>query len=175
MQTLSLPQLHISHWPPSLFAPGGEVEEPADDASSAQSPPAKDELRTRVLVVDDAIDVSEMFGTMLRLSGYDVAVANSAIEALEQANLKQFDVIVSDIGMPEMNGYELAGRLREMPGYADVPLIAVTGFALYKDRTQAYESGFNAHLSKPVNPMTLLDTIEKLRKQGKDAEGKARQ
>jgi CheY-like chemotaxis protein len=64
--------------------------------------------------------------------------------------------------MPEMNGYELAKRLREMPGYKSVPMIAVTGFALYKDRSQALESGFDAHLSKPVNPTTLLDLIERL-------------
>ena len=74
-----------------------------------------------------------------------------------------FDVIVSDIGMPEMNGYELARRLRALPGYANVPMIAVTGFSMYKDQTQALESGFNAHLSKPVNPTTLLDLIERLR------------
>jgi two-component system CheB/CheR fusion protein len=105
-----------------------------------------------------------MFSMMLQLSGYDVGVAASATEALEQARSMQFDVIVSDIGMPEMNGYELARRLRQMPDYASVPMIAVTGYAMYKDQTQALESGFNAHLSKPVNPTTLLDLIEQLRK-----------
>ena len=116
-----------------------------------------------MLVVDDAPDVLEMFSTLLRLSGYNVAVADSASQALERAQATQFDVVVSDIGMPEMNGYELAKRLRKLPGYSDVPMIAVTGYARYNDRTQAIESGFNAHLSKPVNPTTLLDLIERLR------------
>jgi len=117
-----------------------------------------------VLIVDDAPDVLEMFSMMLQLSGYDVEVAASASEALEHARSGQFDVIVSDIGMPEMNGYELARRLRKMPDYASTPMIAVTGYSMYKDQSQALESGFNAHLSKPVNPTTLLDLIEQLRK-----------
>lgn len=104
-----------------------------------------------------------MFGMMLRLWGYEVTVATSAKEALDVASVAQFDVIVSDIGMPEMNGYELCKRLRALPGYESVPMIAVTGFAQYKDRDQALASGFDAHLSKPVNPVTLLDLIEKLR------------
>lgn len=113
--------------------------------------------------MDDSPDVLEMFGIMLSLSGYEVAVAASATEALEHARATQFDVIVSDIGMPEINGYELARRLRELPGYANVPMIAVTGFTRYKDHAQALESGFNAHLSKPVYPTTLLNLIERLR------------
>ena len=114
-----------------------------------------------MLVVDDALDVLEMFRIMLSLSDYEVEVAPSASEALEKARAIQFDVVVSDIGMPEMNGYELAQRLRTMPGYAQVPLIAVTGFARINDRDMALQSGFNAHLAKPVNPTTLLDLIEK--------------
>jgi two-component system CheB/CheR fusion protein len=115
------------------------------------------------MVVDDAPDVLEMFGMILHLSGYKVSVAASASEALELAGAMQFDVIVSDIGMPEMNGYELARRLREFPGYTNVPMIAVTGFSMFKDRAQALKSGFDAHLSKPVDPVNLLDLIERLR------------
>jgi two-component system, chemotaxis family, CheB/CheR fusion protein len=156
MQGLSLP---VSQLPPNLFAPCGS-DDPVEAYVEKQSHDLG-ERQARVLVVDDAPDVLEMFGVMLRLSGYNVAVAASATEALEHARTMQFDVVVSDIGMPEMNGYELARRLREMPGYTDVPMIAVTGFAMYKDKSQALESGFNAHLSKPVNPTTLLDLIER--------------
>ncbi|MBD0372097.1 MAG: response regulator [Pyrinomonadaceae bacterium] len=161
MQGLSLPTLPVPHSPSIIFSPCGSDD--AVDAAAREQSTEAEKRPARVLVVDDAPDVLEMFGVMLRISGYDVAVAASAAEALEQASVMTFDVIVSDIGMPEMNGYELAQRLRTLPGYADVPMIAVTGFSMYKDQTQALESGFNAHLSKPVNPTTLLDLIERLR------------
>ncbi len=115
-----------------------------------------------MLVVDDAPDVLEMFGMMLKLSGYDVGVAASPAEALEQASRAQFDLVVSDIGMPQMNGYELAQRLRAIPGYESVPMIAVTGFSRFYDPGHSLESGFNAHLTKPVHPTTLLNLIEQL-------------
>lgn len=162
MPGLSLPRLMVSALPPMLFSPGG-VDDSVGDASPREESYQKENRRLRVLVVDDAPDVLEMFGMMLRLSGYEVTAATCATEALEQARAAQFDLIVSDIGMPEMNGYELAQRLRAFPGYGSVPMIAVTGFTMYKDRERALESGFNAHLSKPVNPITLLDLIEKLR------------
>jgi two-component system CheB/CheR fusion protein len=161
MQGLSLPYLPVSEFPPNLFAPCEGDDDPVGNASE-EPWLGLGKRQARVLVVDDAPDVLEMFSMMLKLSGYDVEVAASATEALEQVRSIQFDVIVSDIGMPEMNGYELARRLREMPDYASVPMIAVTGYTMYKDQSQALESGFNAHLSKPVNPTTLLDLIERL-------------
>ncbi|HKS28986.1 MAG TPA: response regulator [Pyrinomonadaceae bacterium] len=163
MQGLSLPYLPVSEFPAHLFIPCGGDDDPLEDASQEQWP-GLENRQARVLVVDDAPDVLEMFSMMLQLSGYDVEVAASATEALKHASSMQFDVIVSDIGMPEMNGYELARRLRQMPDYARTPMIAVTGYAMYKDQKQAMESGFNAHLSKPVNPTTLLNLIEQLRK-----------
>src|SRR4051794_1067602 len=147
MQALSLSHLPLPQLPPRLFAPSG-ADETLDDDAARQSKEFENR-QVRVLVVDDAPDVLEMFSTLLSLSGYDVTSATSATEALERAQAMQFDIVVSDIGMPEMNGYEMARRLREMPGYADVPMIAVTGFARYGDQSQALESGFNAHLSKP--------------------------
>jgi len=152
----------VCQLPPTLFVPCGSDDSPEEAPQPNQSE-GRESRPARVLVVDDAPDVLEMFSTLLRLSGYNVAVADSASQALERAQATQFDVVVSDIGMPEMNGYELAKRLRKLPGYSDVPMIAVTGYARYNDRTQAIESGFNAHLSKPVNPTTLLDLIERLR------------
>jgi two-component system CheB/CheR fusion protein len=162
MQGLSLPHLHVFELPPNLFSPCNG-EDPVDSVTLQEQSPESGKHQTRVLVVDDAPDVLEMFSMMLHLSGYDVSAAASAAEALEQVRVMQFDVIVSDIGMPEMNGYELARRVRELPGYTNVPMIAVTGFTMYKDQAQALESGFNAHLSKPVNPTTLLSLIERLR------------
>ncbi|HEV2761664.1 MAG TPA: response regulator [Pyrinomonadaceae bacterium] len=115
--------------------------------------------KRRALVVDDAPDVTELLAMVLRYAGYDVVAVFSAPDALETARAEQFDVIVSDIGMPGMNGYELAAALRGLPEYASVPLIAVTGFAMYDDRDRALASGFNAFLTKPINPSDLVELV----------------
>lgn len=124
--------------------------------------PEKREEKPRALVVDDAPDVTEMIATFLQHAGYDAVMAFSAAEALEVARAEHFEIIVSDIGMPGMNGYDLAVALRALPEYRTVPLIAVTGFSMYDDRGRALESGFNAHMTKPINPMSLLDLIKSL-------------
>ena len=126
--------------------------------------PEKDKNRPRALVVDDAPDVTEMIATFLQHAGFDAVMAFSAPEALEAAREEQFEVIISDIGMPGMNGYDLAIALRALPEYSDVPMIAVTGFSMYDDRGRALQSGFNAHMTKPINPMSLLDLIKSLGK-----------
>jgi CheY-like chemotaxis protein len=118
--------------------------------------------RRRALVVDDAPDVTEMIAMFLEHAGYDTVMAFSAPEALEAVQQGHFDVIVSDIGMPGMNGYDLAVALRAMPEYCNVPIVAVTGFSMYDDRGRSLESGFNAHMTKPIDPMKLLDLIKSL-------------
>ncbi|MBV9957446.1 MAG: response regulator [Acidobacteria bacterium] len=146
-------------------------------SSAFLSPPNKDEQTQRglptglskegrkphALVVDDAPDVLEMLAILLRHDDYEVTTAKSAAEALVAAQGERFDIVVSDIGMPEMDGYQLAEALRALPGYKGVPLVAVTGFALYDDRERALKSGFNAHLTKPINPISLLDLLSGLR------------
>jgi CheY-like chemotaxis protein len=118
--------------------------------------------KARVLVVDDAPDVTEMLATMMRYAGYDVTTALSATEAFDRARRERFDVVVSDIGMPGMNGYQLAEALRDLPEYASVPLIAVTGFTMYDDRARARASGFDDFLTKPISPADLLDAVRRL-------------
>ncbi|HYN84844.1 MAG TPA: response regulator [Pyrinomonadaceae bacterium] len=137
-------------------AGGGSHEQAAADAA------ARGLGRPRALVVDDAPDVTEMIAMLLRYAGYDVVTTFSAPDALDAARDESFDVVVSDIGMPGMNGYELAEHLRRLPSYAAVPLIAVTGFAMYDDRERALDSGFNAFLTKPINPMDLIDLVKSL-------------
>src|SRR5215213_9402376 len=105
------------------------------------------------LVVDDSPDIAEMLAAVLRHAGYNVTTAYSAPDALTAAFAQHFDVVVSDIGMPDMNGYELARTLRASPEYESVPMVAVTGFAMYDDRGQALEAGFNDHLCKPIDPV----------------------
>lgn len=139
--------------------PSGEVEAPL----TAPDSPAAEKAAPRALVVDDAPDVAEMVTILLRHAGYDVETAFSARAALDAAGRARFDVVVSDIGMPEMNGYELAERLRAMPEYASVPMVAVTGFTMYDDRERAASAGFDDFLTKPINTRDLLDTLERLR------------
>lgn len=118
--------------------------------------------RLRVLVVDDAPDVTEMIATLIRFAGYEVTTALSASEAFNAARGDHYDAVVSDIGMPGMNGYQLAEALRALPEYARTPLVAVTGFTMYDDRERARLSGFDDFLSKPINPSDLLDTLKRL-------------
>lgn len=113
-----------------------------------------------VLVVDDVIDVTEMIALFLTHAGYEVTTANSADAALQQAEQRHFDLVISDIGMPDMNGYELAESLRSQTNYRSTPLIAVTGYTEYDDRGRSLRAGFDAHLTKPINPSQLLDLIQ---------------
>ncbi|MDX6577495.1 MAG: hypothetical protein QOE96_3448 [Blastocatellia bacterium] len=119
-------------------------------------------FKRTVLVVDDVPDVTEMIGLFLQHAGYEVTTADSASAALRLANEKAFDVIISDIGMPEMNGYELAESLRRFAEYQGTPIIAVTGYSEYDDRGRALQAGFNAHLTKPIDPSELLLLMNEL-------------
>ncbi len=119
--------------------------------------------RPRALVVDDAPDVTEMLSLLLQHAGYEVVTVYSGQQALDAALRGEFDVIVSDIGMPGMDGYELAESLRSSERYRATPMIAVTGFSMYDDRDRALASGFDAFITKPVNPRDLLSLVERLR------------
>lgn len=122
---------------------------------------SKRNKRKRILVVDDAPEVTEMMAMLLRYAGCEVETGVSGQDALEKAAQSNFDLIVSDIGMPGMNGYELAAAIRVLPAYSQTPLVAVTGFSMYDDRERAIEAGFNSFLTKPINPAALLALIEK--------------
>src|SRR6478752_4961824 len=89
------------------------------------------------LVVDDVADVTEMLSVLMTHAGYEVSTASSAQQAIALASENQFDVIISDIGMPEMNGYELAQAIRLLPGYETVPMVAVTGYSMFDDRSRS--------------------------------------
>jgi CheY-like chemotaxis protein len=118
--------------------------------------------RGTVLVVDDVPDVTEMIELLLKHAGYDVATAESAKDALHLARRNHYDLVISDIGMPDMNGYELATALRELAAYNKTPLIAVTGYSEYDDRGRAVRAGFNVHLTKPIEPTQLLTLMREL-------------
>jgi two-component system, chemotaxis family, CheB/CheR fusion protein len=120
------------------------------------------ERKRHALVVDDVADVTDLLSLVLSFEGYEVVTADSAFAAIDAARQHRFDVVISDIGMPGMNGYDLARTLRTMPGYDKVPMVAVTGFSMFDDRRRSLDAGFNAHLTKPIEPRALLDLIEHL-------------
>lgn len=114
------------------------------------------------LVVDDVPDVTEMLSVLLTHAGYQVATASRARDAIALARKSQFDIVISDIGMPEMNGYELAKTLRSLPGYESVPMVAVTGYSMFDDRDRSLTAGFDEHVTKPIDPRAFLELIEQL-------------
>ena len=140
----------------------------ATAAAFAETPQAEPAFELHVvnrhaLVVDDNSDIADMLAVVLRHSGYEVTAAYSAAEALKAALARHYDVVISDIGMPGMNGYELARALRAVPEYSTTPMVAVTGFAMYDDRDMALDAGFNDHLSKPIDPVALTRAISRTR------------
>jgi CheY-like chemotaxis protein len=110
----------------------------------------------RVLVVDDNEDGAAMLCTALQLHGYDVRAASDGMEALRVAAEFRPEAALLDIGLPVMDGYELAGRLRNMPALAGIRLIALTGYGQDRDRAKAHAAGFDHHLVKPV----AVDALE---------------
>ncbi|KAK48157.1 chemotaxis protein [Caballeronia jiangsuensis] len=113
----------------------------------------------RVLLVDDSIEGLEAFGALLELEGAEVTAESSARKALALAMDRQFDLILSDIAMPEMSGYELIEALREQANTAKVPAIALTGFGRDQDAARALRAGFDAHIGKPVTLSALLAVL----------------
>ncbi|MEJ7578010.1 MAG: CHASE3 domain-containing protein [Pyrinomonadaceae bacterium] len=126
-----------------------------------------------VLLVEDASDTLEMLHTVFTQRGYRVTACESAEEALRVAARSSFDIIVSDIGLPNMSGYELIKKLRLLPGLSAsaVPAIALTGYARERDVEAALSAGFEAHIPKPVDPSKLVLRVEELLRQ--DTEKKA--
>jgi PAS domain S-box-containing protein len=109
----------------------------------------------RILVVDDNVDAASMLSMLLESSGHEVVVEYGSHAALERARIEAPQVCILDIGLPEMDGNELAQRLRALPQTADSVLIAVTGYGQDSDRGQTFAAGFDHHLVKPVDTKKL--------------------
>ena len=118
--------------------------------------------RRRILVADDNPDVVESFEVMLQTLGHEVATALDGFEVLEKAERFRPDVVVLDIGMPKLNGLETARRLRQQLWGREAVLIAITGWGDEEDKRLSAEAGFNVHLVKPVDPVTLLNVLDKI-------------
>jgi len=131
--------------------------EPLDQPKS--SPEASRALLAgaRLLVVDDQVDARELLVTVLEDAGAVVNQANTVLAALAALASHPTDLVISDIGMPEEDGYSFIARLRaSAPPIRDLPAIAVTAFARVEDRVRALAAGFNEHISKPIDPSALV-------------------
>jgi len=115
-----------------------------------------------VLVVDDSEDTAEMVQHLLEIGGASVSAVTSGAEALRLAREKEFDVVLSDISMPEMDGFQFLSELRKLPGKKDLPAIALTGFGRPEDVRRASSEGFYAHLTKPFDIQTLARLLQKI-------------
>jgi signal transduction histidine kinase/CheY-like chemotaxis protein len=136
---------------------------PASEESPATVPGvegvAGHEASGRALVVDDNRDTAESLSRLLAMDGYDVRMASSGMEALREAAAFHPDVVILDIGLPLMNGYDVARRIRREPWGERIRLVAVTGWGKEEDRRLSKEAGFDEHVVKPVDPEALRALI----------------
>lgn len=128
----------------------------------SSSPEAGVLNQMRILVVDDSADTLEMLEQLLIMEGAVVAAAGSGVDALEFARNQHFDLVLSDISMPGMDGFEFVRRLRAIATQKDVPVIALTGFGRAEDVDRSSAEGFLSHVTKPIDVNNLLEIIHQL-------------
>jgi len=121
-------------------------------------------VRRRVLIVDDNEDSAELMSTVLKELGHETRVALDGPHGLEIAHEFKPDIAFLDVGLPGMNGYELAQRLRQIPACAKIPIIAISGYARESDRLDAMKAGFSAHFAKPFDVRHLEQLLDGVRK-----------
>jgi CheY-like chemotaxis protein/anti-sigma regulatory factor (Ser/Thr protein kinase) len=138
------------------------VAAPDELASPARTEPTRLERR-RILVVDDNRDSAESLAMLLSLSGSDTQVAFDGLEALRAAEELRPNIILCDIGLPKLNGYEVARKIREQPWGRSIVLIALTGWGQDEDRRRSSEAGFDGHLVKPVELGALTKLLSDMR------------
>jgi len=140
-----------------LLAP--DVDNAGESPQPSVKPEAAMHVRRNILIADDNPDALESLALMLRLEGHEVACASDGEEALALAGERRPEIVVLDVGMPKLDGCEVARRIRaESWGRAAV-LVALTGWGQDIDRRRSREAGFDMHLVKPVDPATLCDML----------------
>jgi CheY-like chemotaxis protein len=142
---------------PCSRAPTARHSAPRDAPTAPRRPAAR-----RVLVVDDNPDAAKMLAEALAERGHEVRTAGDGPSALQLVDTFVPNIAFLDIGLPAMDGYELAGLLRRVPDLVQTPLVAITGYAQDDDRQRALASGFSEHLSKPLDFGRVLECIESL-------------
>jgi two-component system CheB/CheR fusion protein len=115
-----------------------------------------------ILVVDDSDETTLMLSKLLEMDGAEVHTARSGVDALELAGKSKFDLVISDISMPDMDGYQLLQELRRLPQMASVPALALTGYGRVSDVHRAHRAGFSKHFTKPLDIDMLLGSVREL-------------
>lgn len=166
-----LAELHGGHIHATSTGPGHGAEftivlpRLADEAAPHLEPPVElldaPPEPLRVLIVDDNQDAANMLALLLQTEGHTAVVEYAAKPALMRAQLEPPDVLILDIGLPDMSGYELGVRLRALPELANATLIAITGYGQDEDRRRSAQAGFDAHLMKPVSADDLQRTLRR--------------
>jgi PAS domain S-box-containing protein len=129
------------------------------ETRSAQEPGAAPQTPRRVLIIEDNVDAAESLRELLELSGHEIAVAYSGPEGLERARGFKPEVVLCDIGLPGMDGYEVARRLRADEALRETLLVALSGYALPEDVERARQAGFERHLAKPPSLAKLAQLM----------------
>jgi PAS domain S-box-containing protein len=141
-----------------LPAPRGREPEQRTDADAASAAEPRNPVRVRVLLVEDNVDAADALAMLLELLGHSVDVAHDGLAALDVMQRTRPDVILVDIGLPGIDGFELARRIRATQGGSTTLLVALTGYGRDEDRERTREAGFDYHLTKPVE----IDALEGL-------------
>ena len=137
--------------------------EPPSPAKGQSSGAASSSVESRrILVVDDNVDAAKSLARLLRRWGHTVEISHDGPSALEAVEAYLPDVVLLDIGLPGMDGYEVARRLRANPDFLATPLAAITGYGQQDDQRRSREAGFDLHLTKPVDPTGLKDFLASL-------------
>ena len=139
------------------------VESTVQEATTVLAPGERAGRSLRVLIVEDNVDAGDSLSLLLRLYGHEVQLARSGPTALEMASATLPDVVLMDIGLPGMDGYQVAKRLRERPEFKSVTMCALTGYTPSEaDRQRQKETGFNHYYVKPVDPEILLEMFQSI-------------
>jgi signal transduction histidine kinase/DNA-binding response OmpR family regulator len=133
------------------------------ESSHSEPPSLKPAIGLRVLIVEDKEDAAECTGELLRLAGCEVQLASDGPAALKSVGAFRPDAVLLDIGLPGMDGYEVARRLRARPSGEQLILIAASGYGQEQDRQRSLKAGFDTHLTKPFDPAHLTDLLISLR------------
>jgi len=154
----------------TMRLPGGRVVEQAVARDAGPATPAATTSRGRILVVDDNIDAATTLAMVLRSYGHSVETADSGRAGLQAGEQQRPDVVILDIGMPEMNGYEVARRMRQTSWGSSALLVALTGWGQKEDIERAHRAGFDSHMTKPADPEEIEALLEEFLRSRRGAE-----
>jgi signal transduction histidine kinase/CheY-like chemotaxis protein len=158
---------------PTTFGPRGDAVAAPVAAKPIRPPAAGPGARMRVLVVDDVVATAGGMAAMLGLWNYEAKTCHDAFAALELVRTFKPDVVLADIGLPQMDGYQLTAEMRRIPSLRETVIVAVSGYGQESDRQKSKAAGFDRHLTKPVDPAELEALLADIRARRDEFAGSA--